>query len=147
MNFRQGALLAGAISLFSAPTLAQSGQPDSVVYVLSTASRFEVKTGKAGLLGFAGHAHVVRARGAAWLGNNRRSRAVLALRPAPVEYRARVRVGRGPAVPGHGLGNQDLLAGSDPRVNALVLRGRGERRRPPPGPCARASQRRDRFYG
>jgi polyisoprenoid-binding protein YceI len=63
MNFRQGALLAGAISLFSAPTLAQSGQPDSVAYVLSAASRFEVKTGKAGLLGFAGHTHVVRAAG------------------------------------------------------------------------------------
>jgi len=34
-----------------------------VVYVLSAASRFEVKTGKAGLFGFAGHAHLVRARG------------------------------------------------------------------------------------
>jgi polyisoprenoid-binding protein YceI len=33
-----------------------------VAYVLSPASRFEVKTGKAGLLGFAGHEHVVRAR-------------------------------------------------------------------------------------
>jgi len=63
MNFRQGTLLAGAISLFSAPTLAQSRQPDSVAYVLSAASRFEVKTGKAGLLGFAGHTHVVRAGG------------------------------------------------------------------------------------
>ena len=41
---------------------AQSGTPDSVIYVLSAASRFEVKTGKAGLLGFAGHAHVIRAR-------------------------------------------------------------------------------------
>jgi polyisoprenoid-binding protein YceI len=63
MTVRQGVLLAGAISLFSAPTLAQSGQPDSVAYVLSAASRFEVKTGKAGLLGFAGHTHVVRAAG------------------------------------------------------------------------------------
>src|SRR5439155_20810304 len=35
---------------------------DSVVYVLSPSSRFEVKTGKAGLLAFAGHTHVVRAR-------------------------------------------------------------------------------------
>jgi len=34
-----------------------------VVYVWSPASRFDVKTGKAGLFGFAGHAHVVRARG------------------------------------------------------------------------------------
>jgi len=43
--------------------LAQNGEPDSVVYVLSPSSRFEVKTGKAGLLGFAGHTHVVRALG------------------------------------------------------------------------------------
>ncbi len=35
---------------------------DSVVYVVSPASRFDVKTGKAGLLGFAGHDHLVRAR-------------------------------------------------------------------------------------
>jgi polyisoprenoid-binding protein YceI len=40
---------------------AQSAR-DSVVYVLSPASRFEVKTGKAGLMGFAGHEHVIRAR-------------------------------------------------------------------------------------
>jgi len=36
--------------------------PDSIVYLLSPASRFEVKTGKAGLLGFAGHGHLIRAR-------------------------------------------------------------------------------------
>jgi polyisoprenoid-binding protein YceI len=36
---------------------------DSVVYRLSPASRLEVKTGKAGLFGFAGHEHVIRARG------------------------------------------------------------------------------------
>src|SRR3989441_3838178 len=57
------ALVAGMISLGSPPAGAQGGEPDSVVYVLSAASRFEVKTGKAGLLGFAGHTHVVRARG------------------------------------------------------------------------------------
>ena len=57
------ALVAGMISLGSAPAWAQGVEPDSVVYVLSAASRFEVKTGKAGLLGFAGHTHVVRARG------------------------------------------------------------------------------------
>src|SRR2546427_281206 len=56
------ALVAGMISLGSPPAGAQGGEPDSVVYVLSAASRFEVKTGKAGLLGFAGHTHVVRAR-------------------------------------------------------------------------------------
>src|SRR5437879_2248543 len=57
------ALVAGMISLGSAPAWAQGVEPDSVVYVLSAASRFDVKTGKAGLLGFAGHTHVVRARG------------------------------------------------------------------------------------
>jgi len=62
MTFVRWALLTGVISLGSAPAWAQGGAPDSVVYVLSAASRFEVKTGKAGLLGFAGHAHVVRAR-------------------------------------------------------------------------------------
>jgi polyisoprenoid-binding protein YceI len=35
---------------------------DSVVYVLSPASALEVRTGKAGLLAFAGHEHLVRAR-------------------------------------------------------------------------------------
>jgi polyisoprenoid-binding protein YceI len=34
-----------------------------VIYLLSAASRFDVKTGKAGLLGFAGHDHLIRARG------------------------------------------------------------------------------------
>lgn len=42
---------------------AQAAGRDSVVYLLTPASRFEVKTGKAGLLGFAGHGHLVRARG------------------------------------------------------------------------------------
>ncbi|HEU4647729.1 MAG TPA: YceI family protein [Gemmatimonadales bacterium] len=35
---------------------------DSVVYRLTPASRLEVKTGKAGLFGFAGHTHVIQAR-------------------------------------------------------------------------------------
>lgn len=35
---------------------------DSVVYRLAPSSRLEVKTGKAGLFGFAGHTHVIRAR-------------------------------------------------------------------------------------
>ena len=63
MTFVRCALLVGAISLGSAPASAQDGETDSVLYVLSPSSRFEVKTGKAGLLGFAGHTHVVRARG------------------------------------------------------------------------------------
>jgi polyisoprenoid-binding protein YceI len=35
---------------------------DSVVYRLTPTSRLEVKTGKAGLFGFAGHTHVIHAR-------------------------------------------------------------------------------------
>ena len=53
MNLVRYALLAGGMSLGSASGWAQGGGPDSVVYVLSAASRFEVKTGKAGLFGFA----------------------------------------------------------------------------------------------
>jgi polyisoprenoid-binding protein YceI len=49
--------MTGAVS---AP--AQSVAPDTVVYRLLPSSRFEVHTGKAGAFGFAGHAHVVRAR-------------------------------------------------------------------------------------
>ena len=45
-----------------APLRAQAAR-DSAVYRLSTDSRLEVKTGKAGLLGFAGHEHTIRARG------------------------------------------------------------------------------------
>jgi polyisoprenoid-binding protein YceI len=37
-------------------------QADSVVYVLSPASQLDVQTGKSGLLGFAGHEHLIRAR-------------------------------------------------------------------------------------
>lgn len=54
--------VAAATSLVAVAARAQEPPPDSVVYVLSPASRFEVKTGKAGLFGFAGHSHVVRAR-------------------------------------------------------------------------------------
>jgi len=36
--------------------------PDSVIYHVAPGSRLVVKTGKAGLLGFAGHTHVIRAR-------------------------------------------------------------------------------------
>ena len=36
---------------------------DSVVYRLARSSRLQVRTGKAGLFGFAGHTHVIEARG------------------------------------------------------------------------------------
>jgi polyisoprenoid-binding protein YceI len=45
------------------PALGQGGAPDSVVYHFLPASRLEVHTGKAGLFGFAGHEHLIRARG------------------------------------------------------------------------------------
>ncbi len=59
-------LLGAALWCGPAVGAAQAAGRDSLVYVLTPASRFEVKTGKAGLLGFAGHGHVVRAR--AWSG-------------------------------------------------------------------------------
>jgi len=43
--------------------IVQSPGPDSVVYDLSTTSHLEVSTAKAGLLGFAGHEHLIRASG------------------------------------------------------------------------------------
>jgi len=52
---------APVLSLLLALASAQQA-PDSVVYVLSPMSRFQVKTGKGGLLGFAGHDHLIRAR-------------------------------------------------------------------------------------
>jgi polyisoprenoid-binding protein YceI len=42
---------------------AQSTAADSVTYRILPSSRFDVETGTAGLFGFAGHKHVVRARG------------------------------------------------------------------------------------
>lgn len=63
MTAARCALVAGVVWLLPAAARGQGGQPDSVIYVLTAESRFEVKTGKGGLLGFAGHTHVVRARG------------------------------------------------------------------------------------
>jgi len=56
------ALLA-TLAAFPAPAVGQAAAGDSVVYRLSPASRLDVKTGKAGLFGFAGHEHLIRARG------------------------------------------------------------------------------------
>lgn len=49
-------ILAGRLGAVQAPA-------DSTVYQVGPGSRLVVKTGKAGLLGFAGHTHVIRARG------------------------------------------------------------------------------------
>ena len=56
------ALLA-ALTALPAPAASQVAARDSVVYRFAPASRFDVKTGKAGLFGFAGHEHLIRARG------------------------------------------------------------------------------------
>jgi polyisoprenoid-binding protein YceI len=60
-------ILAAALLLSLLPGLirdagAIQSPPDSVVYHVDPASRLVVKTGKAGLFGFAGHNHVIRAR-------------------------------------------------------------------------------------
>jgi polyisoprenoid-binding protein YceI len=56
--------LGASVPALAAPRAAHRVACDSVVYRLAPASRFEVKTGKAGLFGFAGHDHRVRARSA-----------------------------------------------------------------------------------
>jgi polyisoprenoid-binding protein YceI len=58
-------MVALAVTVFSSRELrAQSAAArDSAIYRLSPASRLEVKTGKAGLFGFVGHEHTIRARG------------------------------------------------------------------------------------
>ena len=50
------------IAALMALAAVQAPSRDSVVYVLTPASRLEVATGKAGLFGFAGHEHTIRAR-------------------------------------------------------------------------------------
>lgn len=52
-------VLAAAVSPCRA---AAQAAPDSVVYHVTPTSRFEVRTGRAGLLSFAGHEHRIRAR-------------------------------------------------------------------------------------
>lgn len=61
-SFRAGAPVSARSGVtITGPHAARSGL-DSVVYHLDRSSRLEVKTGKAGLFGFAGHSHVIRAR-------------------------------------------------------------------------------------
>jgi polyisoprenoid-binding protein YceI len=57
-------LVVVSVGLIPIPGAAQSLAPDSVVYDLAPppASRLMVRTGKAGLLGFAGHEHLIQAR-------------------------------------------------------------------------------------
>ncbi len=50
------------LAILPTPTAAQTAVGDSVIYDLVPPSRLEVRTGKAGLLGFVGHEHVIRAR-------------------------------------------------------------------------------------
>ena len=50
------------LALVPTTVAAQTAARDSVLYDLAPNSRLEVRTGKAGLLGFAGHEHAVRAR-------------------------------------------------------------------------------------
>jgi polyisoprenoid-binding protein YceI len=52
-------------ALFPVGLASQGAPPDSVVFLLAATSHFEVTTGKAGLLGFAGHDHRIRARAVA----------------------------------------------------------------------------------
>lgn len=61
MNVRFFAFV--SLGLFPVTGAAQSVARDSVVYDLAPASRLVVRTGKAGLLGFAGHEHLIQARG------------------------------------------------------------------------------------
>jgi len=53
---------AGLLVALPATGAAQTGAADSMVYRVDSTSRLEVRTGKSGLFGFAGHNHVIRAR-------------------------------------------------------------------------------------
>jgi polyisoprenoid-binding protein YceI len=54
-------LFAGATYVAPAPALGRSPEPsaDSVIYRLTAGSRLQVRTGKAGVFGFAGHNHLI----------------------------------------------------------------------------------------
>ena len=58
------AAVAVHVLLMAPAVAAQSVGSDSVVYRLAPASRFEARTGKSGFFSFAGHEHLIRARGA-----------------------------------------------------------------------------------
>jgi polyisoprenoid-binding protein YceI len=54
--------MAGLVTAAANVASAQTTAPDAVTYRILPSSRFDVETGTAGLLGFAGHKHVIRAR-------------------------------------------------------------------------------------
>ena len=59
---RTFAAVLALVAALPAPAAATQSAADSVVYQVTPKSRLEVRTGKAGLLSFAGHEHVIRAR-------------------------------------------------------------------------------------
>jgi polyisoprenoid-binding protein YceI len=61
-TFASALLLVSLALCLAREARATQGPPDSVVYHIDPNSRLVVKTGKAGLFGFAGHTHVIRAR-------------------------------------------------------------------------------------
>jgi hypothetical protein len=60
---RRALLLLSLLPGLSGRTGAAQAPPDSGVYQVDPSSRLVVKTGKSGLFSFAGHTHVIRARG------------------------------------------------------------------------------------
>lgn len=54
-------LAAPAAACAQSADSARSTASDPVTYILTAGTRLEVKTGKSGLLGFAGHEHIIRA--------------------------------------------------------------------------------------
>jgi polyisoprenoid-binding protein YceI len=63
MSLKHSAPFLLVLTLVVLPNGAAAQAPrDSVVYVLSPATRFEVQTGTSGLFSFAGHDHLIRAR-------------------------------------------------------------------------------------
>jgi polyisoprenoid-binding protein YceI len=60
---RSALLLLSLLPGLSGRTRAAQAPPDSGVYHVDPSSRLVVKTGKSGLFSFAGHTHVIRARG------------------------------------------------------------------------------------
>jgi polyisoprenoid-binding protein YceI len=54
--------MAGLVTAGANVASAQTSAPDAVTYRVLPSSRFDVETGTAGLFGFVGHKHVIRAR-------------------------------------------------------------------------------------